>query len=209
MPHTKSYSSKLKLNKIKLLLIFLGILLISGVVILSTPKGSLDNRNRAQVSADTDIVPAITSGTISLDQPFDIPINVIKTSARSFTISGAQVEISASSRFSFNKDQSHCISPFSVEFKSVNPSTNTLTLMCSIPQQQPSISIPQGAGISFANVNLTMINENPAISARVFFNQKKVIEAGIPNQAPDVSVKSQGIYDFNVTAQQATVPPVS
>ena len=85
MPHTKSYSSKLKLNKIKLLLIFLGILLISGVVILSTPKGSLDNRNRAQVSADTDIVPAITSGTISLDQPFDIPINVINKTTKTIT----------------------------------------------------------------------------------------------------------------------------
>lgn len=206
----KASNFKLKFKKIKFLLAGIAILLLSIPIILSTPKNTLDNRNYAAENIDTDIVPSTTSGNVTVNQPFSIPLNVIKTSTRSFTISGAQVEITASSRFAFNKDQSHCTSPFTVEYKSLNASTNTISLICSIPQEQSAVSVPEGTiGISFAMVSLTMTNENPAISARIYFNKKKVTESGIPNEAPDISAKTQGIYDYDTAAQDATVAPTT
>lgn len=210
MPNIKPYVLEFKPNKIKLLFAVLGILLLSASVILSASKGIPDIRIHAQGATEADIVPGLTSGNLTLNQPSDISLNITKASTRAFTISGAQVVVGVNSRLSLNPANSHCLSPFSVESKIVNPTANTLSIFCSIPLNQAAVSIPVGAGIPFANINVTLINNDPLVSARLILSQKKVTEAGVPNSAPNLSAgATPGTYNYNVSALQATVPPIS
>src|SRR3990167_2385593 len=163
-------------------LIIITLLVVFLPLVIFMTRQNQDIRNRAQGTNEAGLRFEPASGTFPPGQEVTINVAMYNISGRTINVSGAQSVLNVSNKFAIVSDS--CEAPFNgVPFTRIT--NQTVTVMCAIQTGTTPINLTNSNSV-FAKVVLNP-NAGSSGNAPLTFTSTRVTEAGVPNQAPDVS----------------------
>ena len=188
-------------------LLIVAALIIILPLIIYVARQNQDIRNRAQGSNEIGLRFEPASGTFAPGQDVTINVAVYKTASRTINVSGVQSVLNTSTKFDIVS--ANCEAPFNgLPFTKIN--NQAVTFMCAIQTGSNPVTLTNSNKI-FAKVKVRPKSGTTG-NAPVSFTSTRVTEAGVPNQAPDVSNAGTNstyiIRQGNITPTDSITPPV-
>ena len=188
-------------------LIIITLLVVFLPLVIFMTRQNQDIRNRAQGTNEAGLRFEPASGTFPPGQEVTINVAMYNISGRTINVSGAQSVLNVSNKFAIVS--ASCEAPFNgVPFTRIT--NQTVTVMCAIQTGTTPINLTNSNSV-FAKVVLNP-NAGSSGNAPLTFTSTRVTEAGVPNQAPDVSDAGANstyiIGQGNITPTDSITPPV-
>ena len=188
-------------------LLIVAALIIILPLIIYVARQNQDIRNRAQGSNEVGLRFDPASGTFAPGQDVTINVAVYKTASRTINVSGVQSDLNISTKFDIVS--ANCEAPFNgLPFTKIN--NQAVTFMCAIQTGSNPVTLTNANKI-FAKVKVRPKSGTTG-NAPVSFTSTRVTEAGVPNQAPDVSDAGTNstyiIGQGNITPTDSITAPV-
>lgn len=188
-------------------LLIVAALIIILPLIIYVARQNQDIRNRAQGTNEAGLRFEPSSGTFPPGQDVTINVAMYNIGTRTINVSGAQSVLNISNKF--NIVSASCEAPFDgVPFTKIT--NQSVTVMCAIQTGTTPVNLTNSNSI-FAKVVLNP-KAGSSGNAPVTFTSTRVTEAGVPNQAPDVSDAGANstyiIGQGNITPTDSVTPSV-